>query len=432
MKPLNFYTSHVTIKTLLLLVSFLLVQYTFGQKKEANELKTRAFHVSLITPLSTNGLESANIINNVSINLLAGYSGGLNGVEFSGLASILEHDMVGVRFTGFANVTLGSTEGADFAGFFNYANKQTKGAQFAGFANVITQETMGGQVAGFANITKGSMDGVQLAGFANVVDGEAALFQASGFANTSTGNIDGAQISGFANYAKGGKNGQLTGFCNVTSDSIEGVQIAGFSNISGKRLDGFQLAGFVNYAKRLNGIQIAPFNVVDSLEKGTPIGVLSFVKNGYRAIGLSANESQYFNVHLKTGTNAFYTFLTSGIGSHNQMLLWHYGFGAGTTMSINEKVNLSFELQSSHVNEDEWYTPIFNLHNKLTAATSFKLNSNISIIGGLSWNVIVSDTKDDYGSSWETSAAPYTIFDKTYNRTNVKMYPGISIGIEFN
>ncbi len=423
---------HLNCKPLFLFVALLFVLNIYGQKKDSTVLKTRPFHLSLITPLGTNGMESPQIINNVSINLIAGHSGGLNGAEFSGFASILNHDMKGARFSGFANITLGTSNGADFAGFVNFGKEKAKGAQFAGFTNIITRDVIGTQVSGFVNVTKDNMDGLQLAGFSNIIGGQGSLVQASGFVNSASGKVDGAQVAGFANYSNGGKLGQVAGFINVASDSIKGAQVAGFVNTGASHVKGFQLAGFINVANKLNGVQLAPFNYVDSLEHGVPIGVLSFVKNGYHAVSISANESHYFNLNLKTGTHAFYTYLTSGIGARNQKILWHWGFGAGTMMPINEKTNLSFELQASHVNEDEWYTPMLNIHNQLTAATTFALSEHIAIRGGISWNVIVSDITDDYGRPWETSTAPFSVFDKTYNNTNIKMYPGLSIGIEFN
>mgnify|MGYP007048013149 CR=1 FL=1 len=44
----------------------------------------------------------------------------------------------------------------------------------------------------------------------------------------------------------------------------------------------------------------------------------------------------------------------------------------------------------------------------------------------------VSETIDNNGNAFESSATPYDVFDKTYgNDNNVKMYPGFTAGIRF-
>ena len=61
-----------------------------SQEQEEQKEKSRAFQLSFITPLGTNGLNSWNVTNRVSFNILTGYAGGVEGVEFSGLGSMLK------------------------------------------------------------------------------------------------------------------------------------------------------------------------------------------------------------------------------------------------------------------------------------------------------------------------------------------------------
>ncbi len=44
----------------------------------------RPFQISFVTPMGTNGLESGKVTNRISVNLLAGYAGGLEGIEVGG------------------------------------------------------------------------------------------------------------------------------------------------------------------------------------------------------------------------------------------------------------------------------------------------------------------------------------------------------------
>lgn len=370
------------------------------KEDETKEIKTRPFQLTFITPLGTNGLESWNTTNKVSINLYGGYNGGLDGCELSGFAGILKNDM--------------------------------KGAQIAGFGNMVMGTGKGAQISGYFNFSKGYFDGVQATGFANIITNDAKAWQLSGFSNITTKKLDGAQVTGFANYSKGNTKGQVSGFSNVNLGDLKGIQISGFANINTGNVNGVQIAGFANYTKKLKGVQIGTFNYVDSLEKGIPIGFISVVKNGYRAFEIGISETLYGITSFKTGTEKFYNIISVGASYKDDMILWGWGYGIGTMMSLKKEWDLAIELLSYHINEDEWFTEELNLHNKLQITTSKKISEKINVFGGVSWNVNVSETIDDDGNTFDSSISSWNIFDKTYdNDTNVKMYPGITAGIRF-
>ncbi len=88
--------------------------------KDSVALRTSVFHLSFVTPVGTNGMDSWNTINKISVNLIAGCSGGVDGAEFSGFGSLIRTDVKGFQGAGFANAVLGKTEGAQFAGFSNF------------------------------------------------------------------------------------------------------------------------------------------------------------------------------------------------------------------------------------------------------------------------------------------------------------------------
>ncbi|MFH1297188.1 MAG: hypothetical protein ABIJ04_07955 [Bacteroidota bacterium] len=54
----------------------------------------------------------------------------------------------------------------------------------------------------------------------------------------------------------------------ITPLGTNGLQCAGFSNVVAGPVSGVQISGLFNFARKLKGVQIAPFNYVDSLEKG--------------------------------------------------------------------------------------------------------------------------------------------------------------------
>ena len=384
------------------IVFILLLTLGFGLKaqEEKQEIQTRPFQITFVTPLGTNGLDALKIINKFSINLYAGYNGGLDGFELSGFGSMLKYNMIGTQISGFGNIVLGSGKGAQLAGYFNF--------------------------------TKEHFDGFQASGFANIVTNDAKACQITGFGNIATGELDGIQIAGFTNYSKGNKVGQISGFSNINIGDLKGVQISGFSNINSGTLQGTQIAGFVNVTEKLKGVQIGVFNYADSVEKGVPIGFFSIVKNGYRAIELGINETLYGNLSFKTGTKQFYNIISIGGSYKDDKILWGFGYGIGTLVPLKNNWDLGVELVSTHVNENEWYTETLNLNNKLQISAAKKISQNMSIFGGISWNVNVSETEDQNGNPFKSSISPYNIFDKTYgNGNNVKMYPGVILGIRF-
>ena len=384
----------------ILSVAILLLGLNSYAQKDSKTLQTRPFQMTFVTPLGTNGLDAWNITNNVSINIYAGYNGGLDGVELSGFGSMLRYDMIGTQISGFGNIVLGSGNGIQLAGFFNYTQETFKGVQLAGFSNVALDSLNG--------------------------------FQLSGFFNVSVDHIEKMQVSGFVNYSKGNDAGQITGFSNVNKGNLHGIQLAGFSNVNTESVKGAQIAGFLNYTKTLKGVQIAPFNYVDSLENGIPIGVFSIVKNGYRAFEISANETLFGVVSFKTGVKQFYNIISVGSSIKNNNIYWGWGYGIGTMMPVKEDWNIAIELLSYQINEDEWFTEALNLHNKFQITASKKVSENIEVFGGASWNVNVSELEDYDGNAFKSTITPYDTFNKTYNNeTNVKMYPGFTAGIRF-
>jgi len=400
-------------RILLIAALFCVSQFAMGQEEEE---RTAPLHFSFITPLGTNGLESWNTTNNISFNLLAGFSGGLQGVEFAGFANALKGDMKGVQFAGFCNNTFGNAEGAEIAGFWNYNHKNIKGFQ----------------ASGFANFTLGHVQGFQASGFANYADG-ASFGQYGGFANLSTDNVSGVQASGFANVTVGDMKGlQGSGFANVTVGDQLGIQATGFSNIVTRRMKGVQASGFFNYTKKLSGVQLGVVNYADSVENGIPIGVFSYVKQGYLVLDVGGNESLFGAVSIKTGVRRFYNIFSVGASLRKDRLMWGWGYGIGTQLAIAKKLDLSIEAISYHLNDDSWYTNHLNLLNRANLTVAYHLNSNISVYAGPALNVWVTDVDSDGDPYTEAPVSDWSIYKRTWHYTEVNIYPGLSAGLRFN
>ncbi len=393
----------------------------------------RAFQFTFITPLGTNGVEAANKTNTFSINLLAGYNGGLKGVELGGFVNILKGSMDGVQLAGYSNVNLSTGKGFQGAGFLNYNHREFNGAQISGCTNIALATSSGFQGSGFANVVKGSFEGAQISGFANVVTDSIVGFQGAGVVNYAKRNTRG-QLAGFANFNFSDIHGaQLSGCCNMNVGNCTGAQVAGVVNINVGAIRGAQVAGLLNYTKRLSGLQLGIFNYVDSIESGMAIGVLSFVRNGYHQLEVSANESMSGVISYKTGTKGFYNILSAGVALRDNSIYWGFGYGVGTIIPVKGRFELDIEAICFQVNSDDhWDSHRLNLHNRINVLGSVRLTDRITVFGGPAWNVLVADIEGDNGELINSDYAPWHVFDKTYsNRTNVKMYPGFSVGVRF-
>jgi len=158
------------------------------------------FQVSMTPGLSTHGLFNSQVVNKFSLNIIGGYTAGVNGTEIAGAFNVNQFDMHGLQF----------------AGLFNVVGGDVKGFQAAGISNVGLNKLAGAQFAGGWNSADTALSGIQLTGGINKV-----------------------------NYAP--KNLQFAGVMNLAKDEI-----------------GSQLAGGINVAKKVHGVQFAVVNVADS------------------------------------------------------------------------------------------------------------------------------------------------------------------------
>lgn len=395
----------------------------------------------LFPPLSTNGIDNGRIVNDVSLNLLIGVSGGVEKFEAGGLVNIDRYYVDGFQIAGFGNTVGGHVKGAQLAGFFN-----VNGAHFQGL-----------QGSGFVNVAGAGVGGVQATGFVNVAGKEVEGFQGSGFANVAGKNVTGAQVTGFVNVAADTLNGfQGAGFLNVSGASLKGVQASGFGNVCGPgeipfqgsgffnvadEVNGAQVTGFVNVAGQVKGVQVAGFlNICDSIE-GVPIALISVVKqNGYRNLGFSVSEVQYINLSYQMGVKQLYTIYSLGkpFGPGSR---WMFGGGLGTRLELSEKTMLHIE---GTVHQELWignsvnpyflYIDRLNLYNSVKFMFGWEMQERVSLLIGPTFNVSVAHSNPDMGMLPWHEIGPYSIFNRTsnnFNQTNVQMWFGLQGSIRF-
>lgn len=317
----------------------------------------RFAQVSFVPYFGTNGSLSGSVVNRFSLNVLAGYSGGVDGLEVGGLLNLVRGPVTGVQVAGFGNLVQGRLRAVQVGGFFNQNFGESHGPQIAGFLNSNWQDAEGVHVAGFLNFSRKNSRAVQVAGFANAVAGAMRGAQVAGFTNFNRGSNEGFQLAGFANLnGQSNRGAQLAGFANATLADNHGFQLAGFANFSGKTQRGWQVAGFLNVARTvLGGHQLGFINVADS-SATAPVGFFSYVhQNGYHHLDLSADETVPLNLTFRTGMRAFYTVFTAGFRPRfsGQNLLWRTGFGLGRAwrLSRSGRWGLNSELMAYDVSE---------------------------------------------------------------------------------
>jgi hypothetical protein len=128
----------------------------------------RPFQVSLTPGLSSHGMFSPQVVNKFSLNLIGGYTAGVNGLEFGGLFNINKMDSKYLQLAGVFNLVGGTVTGIQAAGAHNRALDTVRGIQVAGFINKAESEVEGMQLSVLHN-EAGKLKGLQI-GLVNRVD----------------------------------------------------------------------------------------------------------------------------------------------------------------------------------------------------------------------------------------------------------------------
>ncbi|WP_046246356.1 peptidase associated/transthyretin-like domain-containing protein [Hymenobacter terrenus] len=393
---------------------------------------SRDWQFSFLPNIGTNHRLSGQISNRYSLNALAGRSFGVRAVEVGGLLNYVRSTVHGVQIAGLGNLVGGSVTGVQIAGLGNLPGGPVRGAQVAGLLNLNPDSTRGVAVAGLANVMSGSTKGALIAGFTNVVKKDFAGLQVAGFSNKATsGSAAVAQVAGFLNYRR------RTPAPPGAPTTSRVLQVAGFANLAPDSVGetrGVQVAGFLNVARHIRGIQLAPFNVADTVD-GVSIGVLSFVRHGYRRGEVWAGEALQANIGLKMGgSSRFYNILAVGAQSFGSTFRWAVGYGIGTEPRLSNRLRLSIDALTYQVNEQEVWTNDLNQLNQLRFLLGWQLGrGRATLVTGPTLNVLVSEYQgadaSKYGS--ELGRDQLTFLDRTSGQTLVRAWLGFQGGLRF-
>jgi hypothetical protein len=128
----------------------------------------RPFQISLTPGLSSHGMFSPQVVNKFSLNLVGGYTAGVNGIEFGGLFNINRMNSRYLQLAGVFNMVGGTVTGLQAAGVHNRALDTVKGVQIATFINKAEGQMAGLQLSALNNSAR-KLKGVQI-GLVNTAD----------------------------------------------------------------------------------------------------------------------------------------------------------------------------------------------------------------------------------------------------------------------
>lgn len=358
----------------------------------------RLAQISLLPMIGTNALRSAQITNDLSLNILWGVSGGVSGIEVGG----------------FGNTVLGDVTGV----------------QVAGVGSIVGGDVTGTQIGGLFNICEGRVTGVQAGGVFNI-SGEAEAVQAAGLFNISRNNMSGVQAAGLFNIAHQGAKGLQAGTLFNISGGYTHLQTALlFNSTRGDVRDG-QYSLLYNRARQVEGIQFGLVNVADTVA-GMPIGLFNFIKKGYNRVEISASESLYGNIAVKFGAHAFYNIILGGArweSGNPEETAWGLGYGLGSVNKLGSNVLINTELTAMHIHEGGQWTRPLNLLNRLHLSLDVRTKGNLSFFAGPTLNFMLSKRIDPDTGLRGSGLPPHTIWEGNAGKARAQAWIGFTAGI---
>lgn len=355
--------------------------YYLSKNSDISESST--FQLSIFPFFGNNGFESGLYVNRISLNIIAGYSRGVDGVEVSSFASICRGDVSGCQMSGFANVAGGRLHGVQTAAVSNYMVGGVSGIQLAGLSNSTRFRLNGIQLSGGFSSSMVNANAIQVSGGANYTQGCERSLQVAGGANISTGTKSKGR-GGHIIQVAGGFNSdagnivvvQGTGGVNI-AQRVAGIQVSGVSNITRRKLSGVQVSGLFNYTDKLSGFQIGLINYARTIDNGLQLGLVNIVRDGYRAFEFSASPVSV-NFTYKTGGKSLYSMIDIGRGFNNTQL----GYGVGLRQRFTNNFYMHFDWVSSAILSKPNTTLFAGMVYRFRLGADYRLRNNLFLSTG--------------------------------------------------
>lgn len=402
-------------KVFVILISLLLLTNIYSQ-----DLKKGYVQASLFYPVGTSWTKSKDKQFNFSLNLLAGYTGQIKGIELGTILNVNKYNMHGIQI-GMINVNKGNMKGfqvgplvnwvegegigANFSGLFTYQRGRFTGLEFSWFVNINGGDFRGGMGSHLLNFVQKDMYGIQWALGPNVVMGETR----------------GVQFSWSA---------------NVTGKYHNGFQASTLFNYAGES-DGFQL-GAINIAKKSGGFQLGLINYSGD-SAVVPIGLVNIVKHGYNKMEIWSNELTSFNLAVKTGGRQVYSIISVGVNPFNKNFFWSFGWGPGIHVKFSKRFYGDFDDITSLVNINEPFSfgaGKTTITNQIRLTCGFELTPKVALYLGPTLHMLFSNNNTlEHGGTFHangTELAPtFRTAYASIGEFNLAVWTGVCGGIRF-
>jgi hypothetical protein len=336
---------------------------------------------------------------------------------------------------------------------------RVRGAQVSLAGNIAQDGVVGAQLGGMVALSYGPVHGVQVSGY-NMAMGGLRGAQVGWVASVANGAVAGAQVS-MVNVARGPLRGAQVGLANVGRGAIRGAQVGlvnvdkpthasasaqvGLVNVtSGEGDHDGSKVGLVNVARKQRGVQIGLINVADEVDgvqvglvsvarrnSGASIALLPVVLDGDNRLVLNWNNLSAANLGFKLGTRR--VFVTAGVGVANNDDLrgnreYSSWFGIGVHLiPRGGKVLLDLD---AHETQFATLSPAHYQKRRietLRLQIGYQLAKHLLLVGGPTLNVQIAETANDRQPRGVSFAEQVW----TSGSTIVRMYPGLSAGLEF-
>jgi hypothetical protein len=371
-------------------------------------LYNKNFQVSLLPNLGFYLLKSGLYKFKGSLNLIAGYVGGVDGVELGLGVNAIRNNLNGLQLAGLANVVGGNVSGLQASFLNNTSIGRHNGAQISAISNVSWGKFSGGQFCLGLNIARSKFTGVQMAPVNITID--TIRGAQLGLVNIATSVSQTAQISIY-NYAHINKHFQLA-FLN-----------------SGKNNNAFQLA-LLNICKNQNGFQLGVINCADTVS-GLSVGIINIVKNGYTHLDYSYTTGRFANIVFKTGAHRFYNLIDLGVRPDN-MPDFKFGYGFGFQKTLSKRFGVNYDFSVSHIIENNKFDANLNLISQQNVNISYSITKRFAIICGFQLNELFTNIKD-FNTNANYSSIPETLIflEKQHKTFKTYIWPEATIGVRF-
>lgn len=322
----------------------------------------KPYQFSLTPGLGTHGRMGAQVINKFSLNIIGGYTAGVNGVEIGGVFNIVKQDVKKLQI----------------AGLFNVVGGKLNGIQVGGIQNTVLDSVQGIQVAGLMNMNKSSISGFQVGGLYNRTDKEMKGVQLAGLINSAGYQSKSLQLAGLMNFTKGGTRG-------------------------------VQVSALLNYTKSLSGVQfgIVNINMQDSSEAYS-FGLIN-ISRSYHVLSIFTDELGGLDLEFKSGSRKLFSILHVGLNPSNNHKLMSLGFGLGSEIRLSPKFLVSPELSRQWLYTGTWEQ--LNEMFKFNLNLGYQINSRISVFAGPSFTLYNNHQESSIpGYQFPVPKADYTLY----------------------